>query len=73
MSARVTIEEFEEKVGKFIKRSEREEADTLGGLVFYLVGRIPERGEVISHSSGTEFSIIDADTRRIKKMLITLK
>lgn len=73
VSARVTIEEFEEKVGKFIKSPEREEADTLGGLVFYLVGRIPERGEVISHSSGTEFSIIDADTRRIKKMLITLK
>ena len=61
------------KIGKFLKLSERNEVDTLGGLVFYLVGRIPERGEVISHSSGIEFSIIDADTRKIKKMQITLK
>ena len=73
VSARVTINEIEKKIGKFIKLSERNEVDTLGGLVFFLVGRIPERGEVISHSSGIEFSIIDADTRRIKKMQITLK
>ncbi len=73
VSARITINEIEEKIGKFIKLSERNEVDTLGGLVFFLVGRIPERGEVISHSSGIEFSIIDADTRRIKKMQITLK
>ncbi len=73
VSARITIDEIEEKIGKFIKLSERNEVDTLGGLVFFLVGRIPERGEVISHSSGIEFSIIDADTRRIKKMQITLK
>ena len=72
VSARITINEIEEKIGKFIKLSERNEVDTLGGLVFFLVGRIPERGEVISHSSGIEFSIIDADTRRIKKMQITL-
>ena len=73
VSARITINEIEKKIGKFLKLSERNEVDTLGGLVFYLVGRIPERGEVISHSSGIEFSIIDADTRKIKKMQITLK
>ncbi|MAZ07195.1 MAG: magnesium/cobalt efflux protein [Rickettsiales bacterium] len=73
VSARITVNEIEDKIGKFLKLSERNEVDTLGGLVFFLVGRIPERGEVISHSSGIEFSIIDADTRRIKKMQITLK
>ena len=73
VSARITISEIENKIGKFLKLTERNEVDTLGGLVFFLVGRIPERGEVISHSSGIEFGIIDADTRRIKKMQITLK
>ena len=73
VSARVTIEDFEKKVGVFLKTKERDEVDTLGGLVFFLIGRIPERGEVISHSSGIEFSIIDADTRKIKKMQISIK
>ena len=73
VSARVTIEDFEKRVGKFLNSSERSEVVTLGGLVFFLVGRIPERGEVIPHTSGVEFSIVDADTRKIKKMLITMK
>jgi len=33
-----------------------------------LAGRIPERGEVLRHPDGTEFEIIDADSRRIRRM-----
>jgi CBS domain containing-hemolysin-like protein len=42
--------------------------DTLGGLVIELAGRVPSRGEVIRHSSGIEFEVIDADPRRVKRL-----
>ncbi len=69
--ARVSVEEFEDQVGSVLKPDERaEDIDTLGGLVVFLAGRVPGRGEVISHSSGVEFEIVDADPRRIRRMRI---
>ncbi|QIE57244.1 HlyC/CorC family transporter [Pikeienuella piscinae] len=49
-----------------------EEVDTLGGLVFMLSNRVPERGEVIRHPDGHEFEVIDADPRRIKRLRVRL-
>jgi hemolysin (HlyC) family protein len=69
--ARVPVEVFEEKVGSFLKEDEREEVDTLGGLAFYLAGRVPARGEVIKHGSGVELEVLDADPRRIRRLRIT--
>ncbi len=67
--ARTKIEEFEEKLGPVLTPEEREQdIDSLGALVFSLIGRVPGRGEVIRHSSGLEFEVIDADPRRIKKL-----
>ena len=40
----------------------------LSCLVFTLAGRVPARGEVISHPSGIEFRILDADPRRIRRL-----
>ena len=68
--ARVLIDEFEKMVGAVLSADEREEVDTLGGLIFSLAGRVPVRGELIKHSSGMEFEILDADPRRIKKIRI---
>ena len=68
--ARVTIEDFEEKVGPFLDDEERDELDTVGGLVFSLAGRVPVRGELIAHESGLEFEIVDADPRRIRRLRI---
>ncbi len=42
--------------------------DTVGGLVFTLAGRVPARGEVVTHASGMEFRVIDADPRRIRRL-----
>lgn len=64
--ARTSIETFEEVLGPVLTEEEREEVDTLGGLVFFVAGRIPSRGELIAHSSGLEFEVVDADPRRIK-------
>ena len=66
--ARATIEMLEERLGVLVSDEEREDIDTLGGLVFSLAGRVPVRGELISHPSGLEFEILDADPRRIKRL-----
>jgi CBS domain containing-hemolysin-like protein len=69
--ARATIEVFEKRVGSVLSEAEREEdIDTLGGLVFSLAGRIPKRGEVVKHPSGLAFEIVDADSRRIKRLKV---
>jgi len=67
--ARADIEDFEAVYGRDIATPEQdEEVDTLGGLVFSLTGRIPERGEIIRTSIGLEFEILEADPRRIKRV-----
>lgn len=68
--ARFDIEEFEERFGHILSEEEREEVDTLGGLVFFTASRIPARGEVIQHETGMVFEILDADQRRISRLRI---
>lgn len=69
VDGRMDIEELEEKIGPIrTKKETEEEIDTIGGLVLHLTDRIPQRGELIAHSSGIEFEIIEADSRRIKRI-----
>ncbi len=69
--ARATIEEFEERVGPVLTEAEREQdIDTLGGLVFSLTGRVPSRGELVTHPSGVAFEVLDADPRRIRRLRV---
>jgi CBS domain containing-hemolysin-like protein len=53
-----------------VVEAERDDVDTLGGLVFSLAGRVPNRGEVLRHPSGLEFEVVDADPRRIKRIRV---
>lgn len=68
--ARVEVDELETQIGAFLTEEERAEADTLGGVVFALVDRVPRRSEVVTHSTGVEFEVIDADARRIKRLRV---
>lgn len=69
--ARLEIEDLEETLGEFLDDEEREEIDTVGGLVFTLAGRVPARGEVIEHpQSGHAFEILDADQRKVTRVRI---
>ncbi|MBT7746004.1 MAG: magnesium/cobalt efflux protein, partial [Alphaproteobacteria bacterium] len=69
--ARAPIAELEERVGLDLLPDEQDEdVDTLGGLVFSLLGRVPQRGELIAHPTGLEFEITDADPRRIKRLRV---
>jgi len=69
--ARAEIAELEHAVGREIATAEEEaDVDTLGGLIFRLAGRVPERGEVVVHPSGFEFEVLDSDPRRIKRLRV---
>ncbi len=69
--ARADLEELAQAIGEDLAGGESgEDVDTVGGLVFGLIGRIPVRGELITTPSGYEFEILDADPRRIKRLRI---
>ncbi len=68
---RVDLEDLEAHLDmKLLSDEERDEADTLGGLIFTIVDRVPARGELVSHPAGLQFEIVDADPRRIKRVRI---
>ena len=70
-SARTPVAELERRLGAILlTEEERDSIDTLGGLVFSLVGRVPGRGELIRHPAGVEFEVLDADARSIKKLRV---
>ena len=70
-AGRTDLEELEERLGvRLLPEDERDEADTLAGLIFDLVDRVPARGEVVQHPTGLAFEILDADPRRIKRVRI---
>jgi CBS domain containing-hemolysin-like protein len=72
--ARVELEEIAEAIGPdFDIRDRLEDVDTLGGLIFSALGRIPVRGEVVQAVAGFEFQILEADPRRIKRVRILRK
>ena len=57
-SARVEIEELQNITSiNFFSEIENDDIDTLGGLVFSIAGRVPQRGEIIKHSSGTTLKL----------------
>ena len=71
ISARMLIEDFEKKYGNiFSNTKDIQNIDTMGGLVFHIFGRVPLKGEIIKHSNGCEFEILDADSRRIRTILV---
>ena len=68
--ARFEIEGFEEIYGAILSEEEAEEdIETLAGLVVYLLGRVPARGEIVHHkTSGIEFEVLEADPRRVRRL-----
>jgi CBS domain containing-hemolysin-like protein len=59
---------LEEHFGPVLSEEERQDIDTVGGLVASLAGRVPIKGELVLHPSGIEFEVLDADPRRIKRV-----
>jgi magnesium and cobalt transporter len=71
---RMDLEDFETVIGVQLADADlAEEVDTLGGLVFRLAGRVPVRGEVVSHPAGHEFEVIEADARKVLQLRVRLR
>src|SRR5471032_1118927 len=75
--ARMDLDDFKAQTGHDLMVEDGEEdgerdIDSLGGLVVSLLGRVPQRGEIIAHPDGTEFQVLDADPRRVRKLRVTL-
>ena len=69
INALLPVEEFEARLGPVLSEDERAaDIETVGGLVFNLAGRVPAKGEIISHPSGIEFLVLEADARRIRRL-----
>jgi CBS domain containing-hemolysin-like protein len=72
--ARIAISTLDQMFNvDLLPAEEEDEADTLGGLIFEMAGRVPIKGEIIKHESGLEFEIMETDPRRVKKLRIHLK
>ena len=46
------------------------EVDTIGGLVFALAGRVPEKGETIGGVKNFEFEVLQSDSRQLRRIKI---
>ncbi len=73
--ARLEIDELEDVIGEKLLTSENlADIDTVGGLVVALAGRVPHKGEVVYHDAvGLSFKVLDADPRRLRKVLIRIE
>jgi magnesium and cobalt transporter len=71
INARMSVEDFERRMGPVLTEDERDaDINTVAGLVFNLAGRVPAKGEVISHPSGLEFRVLEVDPRRIRRVRV---
>ncbi len=74
MDARVELEDASEYLGNdFLKaaKKEDEDVDTIGGVIFSLLGRVPVRGEIIPSFAAHELEVLEADPRRIRRVKIS--
>jgi len=75
--ARMDLDDFKAQTGHdfMIDNGEDDverDIDSLGGLVVSLLGRVPQRGEIVTHPDGSEFQVLEADPRRVRKLRVIL-
>jgi len=69
INARANLDDFEEHFGVKLPR---EGFDTLGGFIIHLMGKVPRKGEEITHG-GLRLRIQGGDQKRITRVLVTLE
>ena len=71
VDAKAEIDEVAKAIGGGFSAGEHGEyVDTIGGIIFNALGRVPARGEVVQAIPGFEFHVLDADPRRVKRVRI---
>jgi magnesium and cobalt transporter len=67
-NAKMELTEFQKRTNI---NFDADNVDTLGGYVFSIINRVPQKGEIIKDNPNFIFEIIDADPRKIKVLKIT--
>jgi CBS domain containing-hemolysin-like protein len=71
VDGRADVESVEKAVGVSLALPEEgDDFDTAAGLAVALVGRVPQRGEVLRHPGGVDIEVLDADPRRVKRLRV---
>jgi CBS domain containing-hemolysin-like protein len=70
VEARVEVEMLERHTGPLLTHEDRDEIETIGGLVISLAGRVPSRGEIIRHPVGVEFEVLDSNPRQVNLLKV---
>jgi CBS domain containing-hemolysin-like protein len=71
VDGKAEIDDVAAVIGDAFKAGEHgETVDTIGGMIFNTLGRVPTRGEVVHAIPGFEFHVLDADPRRVKRVRI---
>lgn len=71
VDARAEIEDVARLIGEDFAAGEHGDyVDTIGGMIFNTLGRVPVRGEVVQPIPGFEFHVLDADRRRVRRVRI---
>ena len=71
VDAKAEIDDVVKLIGdNFTPGEHAEYVDTIGGMIFNALGRVPSRGEVVEPIPGFEFHVLDADPRRVKRVRI---
>ena len=70
MDAKVRIEELANHFD--IEMANNKDVDTIGGLVFSLLGYMPKKGQVINHEQ-LRFTVLDAEERKINRLKVELQ
>lgn len=71
VDGKAEIEDVAKVLGEEFSPGEHSEyVDTIGGMIFNALGRVPTRGEVVQAIPGFEFHVLDADPRRVKRVRI---
>jgi len=70
-AARAELSDVQGLIGaEFDPGEHAEDVDTLGGLVFALAGRVPQKGEVIGGIKNFEFEVMQADSHQLRRIKI---
>lgn len=70
VDGRFELETLQEAIHGVLSKEEIDTHDTVGGLVMHIAGRVPSVHEVLDHSSGTQFEVMDTDGRRVKQVRV---
>ena len=72
VDGRISVAQLEKALhASFADGGAAPEVETVAGLVMHLATRVPKPGSVLKHPNGTEFLVLEASPRKVKRLKVT--